>query len=243
MSSPSREITVFEELFGISKQVLFPHRWETSLITSKTAAKPLVGNQSADYILSLLSNPVEHEDLLIIKNGTYCQRDAYTSGGRCIKENIRELITQEGCAVYLRWLEKYDSNFNTLANRLNAELSPFTFSFCLFYAPTASTLFDEHFDAHDAFIIQLEGSKKWQLWPAIVADVEAVSSPHFYTPMVRAHVAEHAPSYEITLQAGDVMYLPRCTIHRALPTDEHSSHLNVWMTPRPLHKFIWGDVK
>ena len=56
-------------------------------------------------------------------------------------------------------------------------------------------------------------------------------------------MAEHAPSYEITLQAGDVMYLPRCTIHRALPTDEHSSHLNVWMTPRPLHKFIWGDVK
>ncbi|WP_104903682.1 JmjC domain-containing protein [Pseudomonas sp. LH1G9] len=230
---------MFETIFGISKSLLFPNHWETSLITSKTKTKNLITGRPLDYALSLLNAPIEHEDLLIIKDKTYCQRNAYMSNGLCLKENIKHLIQQEGCALYLRWLEKYDVNFNSLVNHLNLEMSPFKFNFCLFYSPASGVLFEEHFDAHDAFIIQLEGSKKWQIWPAIVSEVEATSTPHFYSSTVKEHVAENAPSHEITLEAGDVMYLPRCTIHRALPTGDNSSHLNVWMIPRQLKKFIW----
>jgi len=230
---------VFEELFGISKSILFPNHWETSLITSRTSANDLITNKNLEYILSLLNNPVEHDDLLIIKNKVYCQRSAYISNGLCVMEKIRHLIKQEGSAVYVRWLEKYDYNFNTRAHLLNQEMAPFKFNFCLFYSPLSTAIFDEHFDAHDAFIIQLEGSKKWQIWPAIVSDVESISTPRVYKSQVIEYVKEHPPSHEITLKPGDVMYLPRCTIHKTSATGEHSSHLNVWMTPRRLENFVW----
>lgn len=80
--------------------------------------------------------------------------------------------------------------------------------------------FDVHWDDHDALILQVYGRKDWKLYGAtrrfplgrdISSDVEAPSDPH----------------WEVELQSGDVLYIPRGEWHVALPKNEPTLHVTL----------------
>src|SRR5690242_16259964 len=76
-----------------------------------------------------------------------------------------------------------------------------------------------HSDPTDVYVIQLEGTKRWQIWP---------------TPRVRragddrdSFPALPDPDLDLTLAPGDVLYLPHATPHRAAAEAGVSLHLTV----------------
>ena len=94
-----------------------------------------------------------------------------------------------------------------------------------YLTPRGAQGFRPHYDDIDAFILQAEGEKRWQLWaPRSEADVNPLqSSPDF----ARGDLG--APDFDVTLRPGDLLYMPRGLIHCAqTPADsEHSLHLTV----------------
>ena len=82
----------------------------------------------------------------------------------------------------------------------------------------AGGAFAMHFDAHDTLVLQLQGSKHWFIYD------EPEPAPLETTPKLKP-----APPREVVfqtdLQAGDVLYVPRGTYHRAAVTDQDSLHL------------------
>jgi hypothetical protein len=81
-----------------------------------------------------------------------------------------------------------------------------------------------HSDPTDVYVIQLEGTKRWQIWP---------------TPPVRragedkdSFPALPDPVFDLALQPGDVLYVPHSTPHRAAAQDGVSLHLTVVAGPR-----------
>jgi quercetin dioxygenase-like cupin family protein len=81
-----------------------------------------------------------------------------------------------------------------------------------------------HSDPTDVYVIQLEGTKRWQIWP---------------TPQVRRAGEDKdsfpslpEPDLDLSLQPGDVLYIPYGTPHRAAAEGRVSLHLTVVAGPR-----------
>jgi ribosomal protein L16 Arg81 hydroxylase len=88
----------------------------------------------------------------------------------------------------------------------------------LFLAPAASQGFDAHYDAHDVFIVQLEGAKRWRL-RAPIEDL----------PLRSGVVGELEGELlmDVTLETGDLLYVPRGTVHEVRTDDRASLHLTI----------------
>ena len=81
-----------------------------------------------------------------------------------------------------------------------------------------------HSDPTDVYVIQLEGTKRWQIWP---------------TPRVRRPGDDKDsfdslpdPVLDLSLQPGDVLYIPHNTPHRASAEGNMSLHVTVVAGPR-----------
>jgi len=78
--------------------------------------------------------------------------------------------------------------------------------------------FNVHWDAHEVFVLQLGGRKRWQVFAPtrndpLTDDIETAQPPK--TP----------PIWEDVLSDGDMLYLPRGFWHVAYPLDEPSLHM------------------
>ena len=78
--------------------------------------------------------------------------------------------------------------------------------------------FNVHWDAHEVFVLQLSGRKRWQVFAPtridpLADDIETAQPP------------KASPIWEGILSDGDVLYLPRGFWHVAYPLDEPSLHM------------------
>jgi ribosomal protein L16 Arg81 hydroxylase len=81
--------------------------------------------------------------------------------------------------------------------------------------------FDNHYDTHDFFILQVEGSKRWHIYD------RTVESPLYYAKSHGINPPDSPPVLETTLSKGDVLYVPKGFWHYAVTTDTPSLHLTL----------------
>jgi Cupin superfamily protein len=90
-----------------------------------------------------------------------------------------------------------------------------------YFTPRRSQGLPVHHDTHDVFVLQVSGSKRWHVYePAL--ELPLRSQP--YAPELGG--ADRLV-LDITLVAGDTLYLPRGWLHQALTSDDDSLHLTV----------------
>ncbi|WP_415920031.1 JmjC domain-containing protein [Tateyamaria sp. SN6-1] len=90
----------------------------------------------------------------------------------------------------------------------------------LYVTPAGAQGLDCHWDGHDVLVLQVGGSKAWTLYP-MIDNMPAPDAPgQGITP-------DAPPLAELTLRAGDVLYVPRGMPHVAQATDETSAHLTI----------------
>ena len=82
-----------------------------------------------------------------------------------------------------------------------------------------------HYDGHEVLILQVEGMKEWFVGPPILK---------WPTKKGRCGDAQVTPNpyLHVTLQPGDVLYIPRGHCHHAVALNEPSIHLTVGITCR-----------
>ena len=90
-----------------------------------------------------------------------------------------------------------------------------------YYTPRGSQGLPVHHDTHDVFVLQVAGHKRWLVY-----------DPVFELPLrnqrYKAELgAPGDPVHDLTLAAGDVLYLPRGWMHEALTSDADSLHITV----------------
>jgi bifunctional lysine-specific demethylase and histidyl-hydroxylase NO66 len=90
-----------------------------------------------------------------------------------------------------------------------------------YYTPPAAQGFKVHHDTHDVLCLQVAGEKRWLVYPPIV---ELPLRSQKYTP----ELGEPGETVlDVTMQAGDTLYLPRGWLHQAMTSDTASLHLTV----------------
>ena len=100
-----------------------------------------------------------------------------------------------------------------------------------YITPAGAQALHPHFDAHDVFIMQIEGSKNWRLYHS------AAECPLLGSPQPSFSAADLPEPVNITLQKGDALYIPRGWVHDAETTDERSLHLTIG-----IHPTQWVDL-
>jgi hypothetical protein len=95
-----------------------------------------------------------------------------------------------------------------------------------YVTPRQSQGFNDHYDVHDVFVLQVSGEKHWRIrapvhkWPT--RDQPWTN----YRERVEAAAAE-TPLLDVTLREGDCLYLPRGYLHSATATEDVSAHLTL----------------
>ena len=91
----------------------------------------------------------------------------------------------------------------------------------IYLTPPDSQGFKPHWDTHDVFVLQVEGSKRWRIYGG---GPEVPLRDHKFDPEL--HEPGEAEA-EFTLEAGEVLYIPRGIMHAAVTTDEVSLHITL----------------
>ncbi|HEY7149794.1 MAG TPA: cupin domain-containing protein [Gaiellaceae bacterium] len=90
-----------------------------------------------------------------------------------------------------------------------------------YYTPSSAQGFKVHHDTHDVLCLQVEGEKRWLVYPPVL---ELPLKHQKYTAELGA---PGEPLMDVTMRAGDTLYLPRGWLHQAMTSDTPSLHLTV----------------
>ena len=99
-----------------------------------------------------------------------------------------------------------------------------------FYSAPQQMALPLHWDTENLFILQIAGSKRWELMPSDFIHPLHFQQPETYLPQVEI-LADQTQIYD--LSAGDILYVPRGYLHRARTCSEQGSiHLSLgFLTP------------
>lgn len=245
---PMEAATLFEDVqetssndFGIDKLLqpiepatFFSEYWEqrplilsrrkpdyySSLFSLQDADSVIYFTKPSDTDIRLFNNGQLHPKDYVNRNGRVNINqlyDAYCQGNTIILEGLHE--RWKSISIFSRHLESF---FNHPVN-VN-----------MYLTPRDSQGFSPHFDTHDVFILQVEGTKHWRIYDSFLC---------LPSPMMdesQQFIAQDklcAPLYEVVLNAGDLLYIPRGYVHEALTSDCSSLHLTVGIAT-----FSWADL-
>ena len=95
-----------------------------------------------------------------------------------------------------------------------------------YYTPAGSQGLPVHHDTHEVISLQIEGEKRWLVY-------EPVRELPLKDERYRSALGEPGePMLDVTLRAGDTLYLPRGWLHQALTSGTDSLHITVGVNVR-----------
>ena len=95
-----------------------------------------------------------------------------------------------------------------------------------YVTPPQNRGFDDHYDVHDVFVVQVTGEKHWQVRPPVVESPLRDQPWTDRRDAVRL-AAEGPPTIDAVLAPGDCLYVPRGWLHSATALGGTSIHLTM----------------
>ena len=95
-----------------------------------------------------------------------------------------------------------------------------------YYTPAGSQGLPVHHDTHEVISLQVAGTKRWLVYEPVL---ELPLKNQRYRSALGA---PGEPVLDVTLRAGDTLYLPRGWLHQALTSDADSLHITVGVNVR-----------
>jgi hypothetical protein len=146
---------------------------------------------------------------------------------------------REGATIRVRELQMFDAGIAALMNEVQ-RLFQARSQINLYLTPPSTSGFPAHFDITDAFILQCSGAKSWTVFERYVDQqqlplVETPWEPERYKPQDAGNT--------MTMRAGDVLYLPRGTMHGAACLSQASLHLTISLAPLTIADVMVREVK
>ena len=146
----------------------------------------------------------------------------------------------DGCTVRLLSPQLHSDLVQGLLSTLELEFGCMVGANAYLTPGGKSQGFAPHYDDIEAFILQLEGRKRWLVYPP---PNKAETLPRFSSSdFTEADIEAVDPVIDTILGPGDVLYMPRGWIHQAhtlkgSTRNDHSLHLTV----SAMQKWSWAD--
>ncbi|MET3127732.1 ribosomal protein L16 Arg81 hydroxylase [Arcicella rosea] len=137
--------------------------------------------------------------------------------------NLNQLYTAyaDGYSILINGIQRFWEPIKMLMESLRNDISH-NASANLYLTPENEKAFSPHYDSHDVFALQISGEKHWILY----------DETHLKTPLLNSYQPtfqreQLTGAREITMRAGDILYMPRGVPHEAYTIDKSSMHITV----------------
>lgn len=228
---PVPDTSLVEWLLGSELvDTFWQEHWEKQVLPAKHNCPnyfdDLPGIEELDVLLSNTEMPATHFDLA--KDSKPIPKESYTAGA--VVDMQRALsLHYDGATIILRALHNWNGSLQKLRMAAEAAFNvPAQVN--VYLTPENNQSTPPHWDTHDLFILQLEGSKCWRLYESSRAlpleDERFREGIDFVGPL----------KSEIILERGDVLYLPRGAIHAPV-SEAYSVHASLG-----LRVMRWTDL-
>lgn len=154
-------------------------------------------------------------------DGARTSPPAAQAGGLVRQAALWKLVDSSRHTLQVHQPQRFDSRLHRFCFALEQRFG------CLvganaYLTPAGSQGLAPHFDDVEIFVCQTEGSKKWKIYaPPKGWELSNLHSRDL-------HQAElGAPILEVTLKPGDVLYMPRGTVHQAAAQAGFSTHVTI----------------
>jgi lysine-specific demethylase/histidyl-hydroxylase NO66 len=211
--------------------------WGRAPLVSRAAELPNEGGftdlLSPDAVDELLSRRgLRTPFLRVAKQGKVLPASHFTGSGgagaevgdQVVDDKIMSLYA-DGATLVLQGLHRIWPPLIDYARRLGEELRrPLQVN--AYLTPPASRGFSTHYDTHDVFVLQVDGTKRWRIHEPVLPDPIEQQAWGGRADEVAA-TGEGEPALDIVLTPGDALYLPRGWLHSAEAQGSRSLHLTV----------------
>jgi hypothetical protein len=168
--------------------------------------------------------------LRVADRGTVLPTSAFTGSGGAGAEIGDQVIDDKvmglyagGATLVLQGLHRIWPPLIDYARRLGAELrQPLQVN--AYLTPAGNKGFATHYDTHDVFVLQVDGTKRWRIHPPVLPEPLERQAWGGRADEVGA-VADGPAALDVVLAPGDALYLPRGWLHSAQAQGERSLHL------------------
>ena len=221
-------------LVAVDRATFAERHWGRAPLLTRAAdraANPgLFGPDAVDELLArrALRTPF----LRMARDGGTLDPSRFTLGGgvgAAIGDQVSEdLVLREfaqGATIVLQALHRTWPPVADAALELAADLGhPVQVN--AYVTPPQNRGFDDHYDVHDVFVLQVTGEKHWQVRPPVVPSPLRDQPWTDHRDAVQ-EAAQAPPVVDAVLAPGDCLYLPRGWLHSATALGGTSIHLTM----------------
>ena len=211
------------------------------------------------FSLDVVDDLVSHHGLRtpflrVARDGRTTSPAAFTRGGGVgagvgdqVADDQLARLFADGSTLVLQGLHRTHAPIAALCRQLSADLGhPAQVN--AYVTPPQSQGFDDHYDVHDVFVLQVAGRKRWTIHAPVHRD--PLRDEVWTDRRAQVGRAAREPALlEVTLEPGDALYLPRGFLHAARALGGTSAHLTVgihaWTRTHLLEQVLarLGDVE
>lgn len=187
----------------------------------------------ADMDELLATSRVRSSDLRIVSDGKETPiAELVGDDGSSYANAVESVYAQyrKGATVNLLFLEQQWAPLARLCRSLSDVLNAM-FHVNVYLTPAGTRGLSEHYDTHDVFVAQVYGTKRWRLYKS------PMRLPLRTQRYMRPKEGLGEPIADFQLGPGDLLYMPRGTVHEAVSNDTASLHLTIGVQP-----MLWADV-
>lgn len=166
-----------------------------------------------------------------MRNGTPVSPSKYTRSARLGGQTVTDVgdpgkVWEEfrtGATIVLQGLQRYWPPLARFCRDLELELT-YPIQANAYVTPAGAQGLAVHYDTHDVFVLQVAGSKEWEIFEPVFAD------PLASQPWADRKTADTGPPcLSVDLQPGDSLYVPRGFLHSARAQKQLSAHITIGM--------------
>jgi bifunctional lysine-specific demethylase and histidyl-hydroxylase NO66 len=199
---------------------------------------------SPDAVDELLSRRGLRTPFLRVANqGTVLPAGRFTGSGgagaeiddQVADDKILQLYA-EGATLVLQGLHRLWPPLIDYARRLGDELNQ-PLQVNAYLTPAGNRGFATHYDTHDVFVLQVDGTKRWRIHEPVLPEPLDRQAWGARKDEVAA-TAEGAPALDVVLAPGDALYLPRGWLHSAEAQGRRSLHLTIGVRALTRYAFV-----
>lgn len=220
------EDTLIPDLLGVSLRAFLSDVHEKTVHGPYKAARrfaipDMAAMADIDYMLTHVGLLPSDAELIVDGRVVKNDRRMFTRANFPKVEYFYERFLK-GATIRILGVHKYLPRAASLADALSSALA-MTVKANLYLTPQTRTGLNVHFDTHDVLVCQCAGTKRWRLYRDY-AGTRALPAKDIIDYDYVRHVPGEV-SREIRMEPGDVLYLPRGTMHDACTEQGDSLHL------------------
>mmetsp|Transcript_53856 Transcript_53856/g.60181 ORF Transcript_53856/g.60181 Transcript_53856/m.60181 type:complete len:614 (-) Transcript_53856:2152-3993(-) len=164
--------------------------------------------------------------------------DSDEEGSNGVRVDRSELWSnyEKGCTIRLLCPHKYSDVIQSLLSTLEVEFQCMVGANAYLTPARSSQGFAPHYDDIDAFCLQLQGSKRWKVYEP------TMKLPRTSSEDLTAKDLECMKLVlDVTLNQGDLLYMPRGWIHQACTLKDNNQH-SLHLTISTMQQWAWADL-